>query len=131
MTRIFGYARGDGGLLDEQRQRITAYVEREGWPLPRMFVDDGDPALGSVEWRERPAGAALFAELAAGDVVIVAAMDRIFPELADALSTIERLAADGISLYLLDLGGDVSGSGQFPGDRTVVTTMLRAFARKD
>jgi len=123
---IFGYARGEGQMLDEQRQRIVAYAEHKGWPRPRILVDDADPGLGSVEWRERPAGAALFAEIAAGDAVVVATMDRIFPELADVMSTIERLTADGIALCLLDVGGDVSG------DRAAaVRAVAYAFMHKD
>jgi putative DNA-invertase from lambdoid prophage Rac len=126
---VFGYGRGDGNSLDEQLRLITAHAAREGWSLTRTFVDE--PDCGSIAWAERPAGHELFAELGPGDAVIVAAIDPIFPDLAAAVAAIEDFTARGISLYLLDLGGDVSGKGRFPGNRALVTTILRAFAGRD
>jgi putative DNA-invertase from lambdoid prophage Rac len=46
-----------------------------------------------------------------GDVIIAAKMDRCFRSAFDALATIESFKKRRISLWLLDLGGDVSGKG--------------------
>jgi putative DNA-invertase from lambdoid prophage Rac len=46
-----------------------------------------------------------------GDIVIAAKMDRCFRSAFDALATIESFKRRKISLWLLDLGGDVSGNG--------------------
>jgi DNA invertase Pin-like site-specific DNA recombinase len=53
----------------------------------------------------------LLARLRPGDVVVAAKLDRMFRSALDALQTCDRFQRDGISLYLLDLGGDVTSNG--------------------
>jgi putative DNA-invertase from lambdoid prophage Rac len=60
---------------------------------------------------ERPKGGALFARLVKGDVVIAPKLDRLFRSALDALTVVEDLRKRGVSLCLLDLGGDISGNG--------------------
>ncbi len=38
-------------------------------------------------------------------------LDRLFRSALDALQAVEELKARGVSLVLLDLGGDISGNG--------------------
>ena len=66
---------------------------------------------GLVPLSERPAGAALFAKLKAGDVVIAAKLDRLFRSALDALQMVETLKVRGVKLHLIDLGGDIAGNG--------------------
>jgi putative DNA-invertase from lambdoid prophage Rac len=44
-------------------------------------------------------------------VIVAAKLDRMFRSALDALQTSDRFQRDGVSLYLLDLGGDVTGNG--------------------
>ena len=66
---------------------------------------------GSVPVVERPAGAALFARLKSGDIIIAAKLDRLFRSALDALQVVEELKGKGVKLHLLDLGGDIAGNG--------------------
>jgi putative DNA-invertase from lambdoid prophage Rac len=60
---------------------------------------------------ERPAGGRLLSRLKKGDVVIAPKLDRLFRSALDALQVVEDLKKRGVSLHLLDLGGDISGNG--------------------
>jgi putative DNA-invertase from lambdoid prophage Rac len=46
-----------------------------------------------------------------GDVVITAKLDRMFRSALDALDVLGRLKQAGVSLHMIDLGGDTTGSG--------------------
>jgi DNA invertase Pin-like site-specific DNA recombinase len=52
-------------------------------------------------------------------------LDRMFRSALDALQTIKLLKERGVSLWLLDLGGDVSGNGV----SEIVLTILAAVAQ--
>jgi putative DNA-invertase from lambdoid prophage Rac len=69
----FGYARvsttrqvSEGESLDVQR--LEGYVLMHGLALDDVVVEEG--VSGSIPIAERPAGGALFARLAKGDVII-------------------------------------------------------------
>jgi Resolvase, N terminal domain len=66
-----------------------------------------DPCRSMSALRGRP----LFAKLRKGDVVIAPKLDRLFRSALDALQVVEDLRKRGVSLHLLDLGGDISGNG--------------------
>jgi putative DNA-invertase from lambdoid prophage Rac len=128
--RVFGYARvstdkqsSEGVSLDEQEKRITARCAENGWQLQTIFVDAG--VSGSVPLGKRPQGARLLAALRPGDVIVSSRMDRCFRSAFDALSTIEGFKRRKIGLWLLDLGGDVSGNGI----SELIVTVLAAVAQ--
>jgi DNA invertase Pin-like site-specific DNA recombinase len=113
---VFGYARvstsdqADNGVsLDEQQRRIEGRCLEQGWQLSEIFVERG--VSGSVPFAERPEGSRLLRQLQAGDIIISPKLDRVFRSSLDALHTIEELKRRKVSLWLLDLGGDVSGNG--------------------
>jgi hypothetical protein len=114
--KAFGYTRvstqmqaEDGNGLDVQRRQIEGYALMHGFELAEVVVEEG--VSGSVPIAERPAGGRLFAKLKKGDVVIAPKLDRLFRSALDALQVVEDLKKRGVSLHLLDLGGDVSGNG--------------------
>src|SRR3984885_3661489 len=80
-----------------------------GLTLDSVVVEE--EVSGSVPVSERPKGGALFAKLAKGDVVIAPKLDRLFRSALDALTVVDDLRKRGVSLHLLDLGGDISGNG--------------------
>jgi putative DNA-invertase from lambdoid prophage Rac len=130
IPRVWGYCRcstdrqADSGLgLDEQRVKIEARCVENGWHLEHVYVDAG--VSGSVPLSKRPEGSRLLAALRPGDVVIAAKMDRCFRSAFDALATIEGFKRRKISLWLLDLGGDVSGNGI----SELIMTVLAAVAQ--
>jgi putative DNA-invertase from lambdoid prophage Rac len=60
-------------------------------------------------------------------VIVVAKLDRMFRSAADALTVLEELKAQGVALHMLDLGGDVLGSGV----SKLVFTILAAVAENE
>jgi putative DNA-invertase from lambdoid prophage Rac len=114
--RVFGYIRvstgrqaNEGESLDVQARQIDGYAQMNGWQIADTFREGG--VSGSVPLAERVAGAAMLATLRPGDVVVASKLDRVFRSALDALRMVEVLRERGVSLHLLDLGGDVSGNG--------------------
>ena len=131
VQRAFGYARcstdqqRDSGIgLDEQQRKIEGRCLENGWDLEGIYVDAG--ISGSTPLNRRPEGVRLLHAVQAGDTVIVAKMDRMFRSALDALQTIESFKKRRISLWLLDLGGDVSGGS---GISELIMTVLAAVAQ--
>lgn len=117
---VYGYCRvGDDGQQEKtetlamQRQRLDEYCRDCGVIRDRTFVDrgvDGTRPLG-----DRPQGGRLLARLGQGDVVMASRLDRLFRSAQDALTICASFRTAGVSLHLIDLGGNVSedGTGRF------------------
>jgi putative DNA-invertase from lambdoid prophage Rac len=67
--------------------------------------------FGAVGLGNRPQGKTLLGRRKAGDVVITPKLDRIFRRALEALGVLADLKDRGISLHMIDLGGDVTGNG--------------------
>jgi putative DNA-invertase from lambdoid prophage Rac len=113
---VFGYCRvstlkqaNEGESLDVQRRQLEGYAHMHGMTLNEIVVEEG--VSGSIPVAERPAGGPLFARLKKGDAMIAPKLDRLFRSALDALNVVEDLRKRGVSLHLLDLGGDISGNG--------------------
>lgn len=113
---IYGYSRvsvtrqaEEGESLDVQRRQLEGYAMQRGWTLAQVYREEG--ISGSVPLAERPEGRKLLDTLQPGDVLCASKLDRIFRSALDALQMVEQFKLRGVSLHLLDLGGDVSGNG--------------------
>jgi putative DNA-invertase from lambdoid prophage Rac len=129
---VYGYARvstarqaGEGESLEVQQRTMAGYAMMHGLAIGRMFVERG--VSGSRPLDDRPAGAELLAVLKPGDVVVTARLDRMFRSALDALDVLGRLKERGISLHMVDLGGDVTGNGI----SKLVFTILSAVAEAE
>ena len=71
--------------------------------------------------------AALLATLKPGDVVITPKLDRMFRSALDALDVLGRLKQGGVSLHMIDLGGDTTGNGV----SKLIFTILSAVAEAE
>jgi DNA invertase Pin-like site-specific DNA recombinase len=114
-----------GESLETQQRKIEGYAMMQGLTLDQMFVEKG--VSGSVPLRDRPQGQKLLAALQPGDVVITPKLDRMFRSALDALSVLGDLKAAGVSLHMIDLGGDVTGNGI----SKLVFTILSAVAEAE
>jgi putative DNA-invertase from lambdoid prophage Rac len=130
--KVFGYCRvstaeqaNNGDSLETQKQQITGYAMIKGWTVSGFFIETG--VSGSISLTERPEGKRLLAALAKGDVIVSPKLDRVFRSARDALNTLEDLKAEGISLHLIDLGGDVINNGM----GKLVFTILAAVAESE
>ncbi len=114
--RIFAYCRvsteeqaRSGNSLDAQRTQVGAWATLKGWTIAESFVEEG--VSGSIPLIDRPAGKRLLSVVRKGDIIITSKLDRMFRSAADALATLEELKALGVSLHMIDMGGDVTGNG--------------------
>jgi DNA invertase Pin-like site-specific DNA recombinase len=96
-----------------------------GLKLDRIFVERA--VSGSRPIAERPEGGKLLAAARVGDVVITPKLDRMFRSALDALDVLARLKDRGVSLHMIDLGGDVTGNGI----SKLVFTILSAVAEAE
>ena len=69
----------------------------------------------------------MLASLKPGDIVITAKLDRMFRSALNALDVLAQLKATGVSLHMIDLGGDVTGNGV----SKLVFTILSAVAEAE
>ncbi len=114
-----------GESLSVQQSRAEAYAVANGWKVSGVFIERG--VSGSKAFADRPESSKLLALLKPGDKIISPKLDRCFRNARDALNTVETLRTMGVSLYLLDIGGNVSGNGDNPIAR-VILTVLAALA---
>ena len=129
---IYGYCRvstvrqaEEGELLDVQERTIAGYALMHGLTVDRTFVERG--VSGSKPLTDRPEGKALLTALKPGDMVITPKLDRMFRSALDALDVLAQLKAKGVSLHMVDLGGDVTGNGI----SKLVFTILSAVAEAE
>jgi DNA invertase Pin-like site-specific DNA recombinase len=130
--RVFGYCRvstvqqaDEGESLEVQQRTIAGYATMHGLQVEQVFVEPG--VSGSKPLADRPQGGALLAVLRPGDVVITPKLDRMFRSALDALDVLGKLKKAGVSLHMIDLGGDVTGNGV----SRLVFTILSAVAEAE
>ena len=113
--RAIGYTRcstneqADSGLgLDVQEQRIRAYCRMKGLELIQIVTDagvsGGQRLLAAIRKKR-------------ADGVVMLKLDRMFRNAGDCLSTTDKWERSGISLHIVDLGGNAidttSAAGRF------------------
>lgn len=129
---VYGYARvstvdhaDEGESLGAQERTIAGYAVVHGLLVDKVFIERG--VSGSKPLTNRPEGAALLAALRPDDTVITAKLDRMFRSALDVLDVLAKLKARGANLHMIDLGGDVTGSGI----SRLVFTVLSAVAEAE
>ncbi|MBT3045009.1 MAG: recombinase family protein [Candidatus Thiodiazotropha sp. (ex Codakia orbicularis)] len=109
-TRVSTVIQSEEGLsLDAQHRQLEGYAMMHGLGLTEIFVERG--VSGWKPLSSRPEGARLRASLCAGDIILCPKLDRMFRSARDALVVSDEMKIMGVSLHLLDLGGDVTGNG--------------------
>jgi DNA invertase Pin-like site-specific DNA recombinase len=126
---VYGYCRvsttdqsSNRDSLTTQQQQVIDYTIRRGWWVAKFFIDAGFG--GSIPLSERPQGRQLLGIVANGDVIVTARLDRAFRSAEDAVATLEELRVAGVGWHIINLGGDVCGSGI----NELVLTILSAVA---
>jgi putative DNA-invertase from lambdoid prophage Rac len=116
MMAVYSYTRvstgrqaDEGESLGAQQRRVDGYAQMNDLRVDRHFVERG--VSGSIPLVERPQGAALLGLVKPGDVIITPKLDRCFRSALDALDVLQKLKERGVSLHMIDLGGDVTGNG--------------------
>lgn len=102
MSRSFVYARVS--TADQTTSNQVREIETAGFMVdPRRVVEE--IVSGSVAASERKGFARLLDRLEAGDVLIVTKLDRLGRNAMDVRTTVEALAAMGVRVHCLALGG--------------------------
>ncbi len=129
---VYGYVRvstdrqaEEGESLGAQQRALQGYAMMQGFEIDRMFVERG--VSGSKPLSERPEGAKLLEILQTGDIVLTPKLDRMFRSALNALDVLAKLQKAGVSLHMIDLGGDVTGNGI----SKLVFTILSAVAEAE
>jgi len=129
---VYGYTRvstdrqaTEGESLDVQARTITGYALMLGMTMEHTYIERG--VSGSKPLGDRPEGAMLLAAAQPGDTIITPKLDRMFRSALDALDSLAKLKTLGVSLHMIDLGGDVTGNGI----SKLVFTILSAVAEAE
>lgn len=102
MSRTFAYCRVS--TLDQTTDNQVREIEAAGFAVdPKRII--AETVSGSVAAVERKGFARLLDRLEAGDVLIVTKLDRLGRSALDVRGTVDRLAADGVRVHCLALGG--------------------------
>ena len=102
MSRVFAYCRVS--TSDQTTANQLQEVAAAGFEVsPRRAIEE--TISGSVEASQRPGWASLITKLEPGDVLVVTKLDRLGRNAMDVRATVDALAADGVKVYCLALGG--------------------------
>lgn len=102
MSRTFIYARVS--TSDQNTENQIQEIEAAGFAVSQRRIVT-ESISGSVAASKRPQFARLLDRLEPGDVLIVTKLDRLGRNAMDVRSTVERLAAEGVRVHCLALGG--------------------------
>ncbi len=113
---VFGYGRVstvqqvDKYSPEVQLRQVSAYYEYrfkdKGLHWGGFWIDSA--VSGSINFRERLHGRALWKILRRGDHLVVSKLDRAFRSLLDQFQTMDALLAKGIYVHMLDLNVDTA-----------------------
>lgn len=102
MPRTFAYCRVS--TVDQTTDNQVREIESAGFSVePQRVVTE--TVSGSTAARERKQFARLLDKLEAGDVLIVTKLDRLGRNAMDVRATVDALAALGVRVHCLALGG--------------------------
>lgn len=102
MSRVFAYCRVS--TADQTTENQVREIAAAGFSVdPRRIISE--TISGSVAASERPGFSRLLDRLEAEDILIVTKLDRLGRNAMDVRSTVERLAAGGVRVHCLALGG--------------------------
>jgi putative DNA-invertase from lambdoid prophage Rac len=102
VSRTFAYCRVS--TADQTTDNQIGEIEAAGFRLdPRRVISE--TVSGSVAARERKGFSRLLDKLEADDVLLVTKLDRLGRNAMDVRSTVDALAASGVRVHCLALGG--------------------------
>lgn len=102
IPRVFAYCRVS--TFDQTTANQLQEIAGAGFEVsPRRAITE--TVGGSVAASERPGWASLVAKLEPGDMVVVTKLDRLGRNAMDVRATVDALAAEGVRVYCLALGG--------------------------
>lgn len=102
MSRVFAYCRVSTN--DQTTQNQSLEIQAAGFGLEaRRLIEEN--ISGSVAAKERPGFMKLIDRMEPSDVLVVTKLDRLGRNAMDVRATVEQLAASGVRVHCLALGG--------------------------
>ncbi|TVT64933.1 MAG: recombinase family protein [Pseudomonas sp.] len=102
MSRVFAYCRVS--TADQDASNQAGEIRAAGFAVePQRIISE--TVSGSLAAKERPGFAKLLERMEPGDVLITTKLDRLGRNAMDVRATVEHLAALGIRVHCLALGG--------------------------
>ena len=94
-----------GHSLDMQRDRLESYCKAYNLEIADVLVDEG--ISGGIPLHKRPQGSKLVEMARKKEIthVVAYSLTRLFRDVVDGLTNIEKWTKQGISVVLLDVGG--------------------------
>lgn len=128
-TKAVAYMRVSTGKqdlsLEAQEEKVRLYCQLNKLDLVEVIRERA--VTGKVKLNKRPEGGRIARLIADGVCHIVAVkLDRLFRNAGDALQHVEEWEQAGISLHLVDMGGQSVNTGSSMGKMMI--TMLAGFA---
>src|SRR4051794_16905030 len=102
MSRVFAYVRVS--TSDQVNSNQVVEIEAAGFAIEERRIV-AESISGSVPAARRPGFARLLERLENGDVLVVSRLDRLGRSALDVRETVDRLAAMGVRVHCLALGG--------------------------
>lgn len=102
MSRLFAYCRVS--TTDQTTDNQVKEIEAAGFAVVGQRIVT-ETISGSVAAMDRPQFARLVDRLEEGDILLVTKLDRLGRNAMDVRATVERLAATGVRVHCLALGG--------------------------
>ena len=102
MSRVFAYCRVS--TVGQSTENQSQEIEAAGFAVVKTRVVQ-ETVSGSVPAMDRPGFARLVDRLEEGDVLVVTKLDRLGRNAMDVRSTVDRLAASGVRVHCLAIGG--------------------------
>lgn len=117
MARTFAYVRVS--TADQTTENQIREIASAGFAVePHRTVSE--TVSGSAAMEQRPGFMRLMDRLERGDVVVVTKMDRLGRNVIDVTATVDKLAAMGVRVHCIQLGGTDLTS---PAGRMVMTVL--------
>lgn len=116
----------EGVSLEAQEEKLRAYCKMAGLEIIAMLREEG--VSGSKPLATRPEGAKLvhLVETKQCQHVVALKLDRLFRDAEDALHQTRKWDNAGVSLHLVDMGGQVINTGSAMG--RFFLSMMASFA---
>jgi len=102
MARVFGYCRVS--TADQNPENQIHEIQAAGFQVDSKRIVS-ETVSGSTAARERKEFTRLIDRVEEGDVLVVTKLDRLGRNAMDVRSTVETLAAEGVKVHCLALGG--------------------------
>lgn len=102
MSRLFAYCRVS--TVEQTTANQVLEIQSAGFAIDKRRIVE-EQVSGSMPAAERPGFAKLLERIEPGDVLVVTKLDRLGRNAMDVRATIERLAALGVRVHCLALGG--------------------------